>query len=209
MSPEDLSARHPKLYHVTSPGSWPSIARHGLLPASDLVRLFGLDAALRAQLTTRRRAGEVRLRHAVHGTAFLTDNVPLTERALALCLDDGLSPADWVAMLNARVFFWPDQRGLDRLLGARTNRNRPRDVLVFDTLGLVRAHADRVEISPINSGSTIRKPARRGLATYSKLLSQSYPDWRRARGGRDTIREVIVLGGVPDIARYLCAVETV
>ncbi len=209
MSPEDLAARHPTLYHVTSPGMWPSIARHGLLPAAELAHVFGVDAAIQSQLTTQRRPAEVPLHHSEHGTAFLTDNIPLSERALSLCLDDGLTPADWLAMLNARVFFWPDRDGLARLLGARANRNRPRQVLAFDTLGLVRAHAARVEISPINSGATIRKPARRGLATYTPLLALSYRDWQRSRGGRDTVREVVVRGGVVDIAVYLLGIETV
>ena len=209
MSPEDLAARHPTLYHVTSPGTWPSIARHGLLPAAELTRLFGADPATHARLTTQRRPVEIPLHHPLHGTAFLTDNIPLTERALSLCLDDGLTPAQWIAMLNARVFFWPDCHGLARLLGARTNRRRPREVLAFDTLGLVRAHADRVEISPINSGSTIRKPARRGLSTYTKLLALDYRAWQRARGGRDSIKEVVVRGGIADAAHYLCEIKTV
>ena len=209
MSPEDLAARHPTLYHVTSPGMWPSIARHGLVPADQLAQLFGVDAATQSQLTRRRRAAEVLLHHPLHGTAFLTDNIPLSERALSVCLDDGLAPADWLAMLNARVFFWPDRESVDRLLGARANRNRPRQVLAFDTLGLVRAHAERVELSPINSGATIRKPARRGLATYTRLTALSYRDWQRARGGRDTVREVVVRGGVPDIATYLLGIKTV
>ena len=209
MSPEELAARHPRLYHVTSPEARPSIDRHGLLPASALVRLFGLDAARQAELTTCRRPAQVPLHHPLHGTAFLTDNLPLTERALAGCLDDSLTPASWLGMLNARVFFWPDRDGLSRLLGARTNRGRVRQVLVFETLGLVRAHAARVEISPINSGATIRRPARRGLATYTPLLSLGYRDWQRARGGRDIIREVTVHGGIPDSARYLIDTETV
>ena len=116
-------------------------------------------------------------------------------------------PADWLRLLNARVFFWADTDGLARLLGARINRARPREVLGFDTLGLARAHAERMELCPINSGSTIRKPARRGLATFTPLLAMEYAQWRRQRGGRDRILEVVVRGGVPDISRYLVSVR--
>jgi len=203
VTPEELAARHPRLYHVTSPGAWASISRLGLLPASALLELFEVEAARRRALTTARRPAEARIEHPALGVAILTDNLPLSERALAGCLDDGLTPQDWLRLLNARVFFWADADGLARLLGARTNRRRRREVLTFDTLGLARAHADRVEISPINSGSTIRKPARRGLATFTPLLAKGYADWRRQRGGRDRILEVVVRGGVPDIARYL------
>lgn len=201
MTPEELASRHPKLYHVTSPGAWKAIARHGLWSTAKLVELF---EDRRAELTTARRPTEVRLEHPAHGTAILNDNLPLRERALASCLDDGLSPRDWVRMLNERVFFWADTSGLDSLLGARMNRGRQRDVLVFDTLRLVQAHAQRVEITPINSGSTLRKPARRGLTTFTPILSVGYGEWQRQRGMRDRIREVIVRGGIPDIERYFC-----
>ncbi len=208
MTPEQLAARHPRLYHVTTPGAWNTISRLGLLSASALLDLFRLDADRRAELTARRRPREVRIEHPLHGTAVLNDNLPLSERALASCLDDGLTPQDWLGLLNGRVFFWADPQGLDRLMGARMNRNRPREVLVFDTLGLARAHAENIEISPINSGSTIRRPARRGRATFTPLLAKSYADWQRQRGRQDRILEVTVRGGVADIARYLVEVRT-
>ncbi len=203
MTPTDLAARHPLLYHVTSPGAWPSIARLGLLPASGLLDMFEVEPERRAALTTRRRPAEVSIEHPRHGAATLSDNLPLSERALAACLDDGLAPPDWLRLLNARVFFWADRDGLARLLGARVNRARPRLILAFDTLGLAAAHAARVEISPINSGATIRKPARRGASTFTPLLAMPYPAWRRRRGGRDRILEVVVRGPVPDAARHL------
>ncbi len=209
MTPEDLARRHPKLYHVTSPGAWETIARRGLLPTTTLLGLFEVDGPRRVQLTTARRPVEVRLEHPVHGTALLQDNLPLSERALAGCLDDGLTPQDWLRLLNERVFFWADENGLARLLRARMNRGRPREVLVFDTLGLARAHAERVEISPINSGATIRRPARRGLTTFTPLLAKSYADWQTQRGRRDRILEVVVRGGIPDIERHLCEVRRI
>ena len=208
MTPEELASRHPKLYHMTSPGTWPAIKMRGLLPAVALLELHEDDEGRRLELSTRRRPIEVRLEHPVHGTAILNDNLPLSERALANCLDDGLTPRDWLRMLNERVFFWADANGLGRLLTARMNRTRSRQILVFDTLGLARAHADRVEISPINSGATIRKPARRGLTTFTPILAKSYDAWRRQRGQRDRIVEVTIRGGVPDIARYLVDIQT-
>ena len=203
MTPTELAQRHPLLYHVAHPDAWPAIARLGLLPAAELAPLFGVPAQARAGLLARRRACEIRLDHDEHGTAVLSDNIPLSDRALASCLDDGMKPADWYVVLNARVFFWASRDGAERLLRARINRNRPRALLAFDTLGLASAHAARVEISPINSGATLRKPARRGLTTFTPLLQESYGDWRRKRGGSDRILEVVVRGGVPDIARYL------
>ncbi len=202
MTPDELARLHPRLYHVTAPGAWPSIAASGLLSAAGLVAHLedGHDAL------ADRRAAEVVLRHPIRGTATLNDNAPLHMGKLGSCLDDGLTARDWLAMLNERVFFWVDRGRVERLLGARTNRVRAREVLVFDTLGLVSAHAERVEISPINSGATLRLPPRRGRATFAPLLTTDYAAWQRRRGlsSPDRIVEVVVRGGVPDAGSYRC-----
>lgn len=203
LTPKDLAARHPRLYHVADPGALPGILRHGLLPTSALLSLFEVPAAERPAIERRRRPASVPLRHPAHGTAVITDNLPLSEAALEACLDDRLAPADWLGILNGRVFFWPDEESLGRLLGARLNRGRQRLVLVADTLGLARRHQGRMELAAINTGSTIRRPARRGLSTFTPLLRHDYEAWRRLRGGLDRIREVTVVGGVADIADHL------
>lgn len=203
MSPEDLAAVHPRLYHVADPAALPGILRHGLLPTSGLLSLFEVSNAERHAIERRRRPASVRLTHPTHGEAVITDNMPLSEAALETCLDDGLAPGDWLLLLNSRVFFWPDEAGLARLLGARLNRGRDRLVLVLDTLGLARRHGRRMELSAINTGSTIRRPARRGLSTFTPLGLHDYEAWRRLRGGRDRVREVTVVGGVADIAEHL------
>jgi hypothetical protein len=203
VSPEDLAALHPRLYHVADPVALPGILRHGLLPTSDLLSLFDVPATERRAIERRRRPAGVPLEHPVHGRAVITDNLPLSEAALAACLNDGLAPGDWLALLNSRVFFWPDRDSLARLLGARLNRGRDRLVLVLDTLGVARRHRRRMELAAINTGSTIRRPARRGLSTISPLELHDYGTWRRLRGGRDRIREVTVVGGVADVAEHL------
>ena len=206
MSPEDLARRHPRLFHQTAPEAWPTIREHGLLPAVELVRRARADLA---GLTRAPRPAGVELQ-TDFGQATINDNIPLSVAALGHCLDDGLSPADWCAMLAERVFFWTSEVGLARLRGARTNRNRARLVLEVDTLSLARAHGERIELSPINSGSTIRKAARRGLHTFAPLQDfADYGDWaeQRMRLGhvqsRDTAREITVRGGIPDIAAHV------
>lgn len=106
-------------------------------------------------------------------------------------------------MLNERVFFWTEEARVESLLGARMNRKRARDVLVLDTLGLVRESLERVELSPINTGATIHRPARRGLKTFTPVSALSFEDWRRQRGKRDRIVELVVRGGVADVDRHL------
>jgi hypothetical protein len=179
------------------------LAGEGLLSTVALLEDCGLPEERRVALTRRRRPKEVPVVHPLRGTIVLNDNSPLSETKLASCLDDGLSPADWLGMLNERVFFWADEAGLSRLTGARANRGRRREVLIFDTRGVATAHYDRVEISPINSGATVHRPARRGSATFAPLSEVEYAAWRRQRGQRDRILEVVVRGHVREAARHL------
>ena len=209
MTPEQLAERHPRLYHVTAPGAWEGIKRHGLLPTSRLLDLFEVPAAERALIEGARRPASLPVAHPVHGVATITDNAPLNMKCLAACLDDGLTPADWLRRLNERVFFWADERGLARLLGARLNRGRARDVLVVDTRSLARAHHARVELSAINSGAALRRAARRGLHTFTPMGAHSYEAWRRLRGKLDRVLEVTVVGGCRDIADHVVAVRRV
>jgi hypothetical protein len=204
MSPEDLAALHPRLFHVTTPGAWPRIARNGLLPPARLLDLYAADDATRAAVLGRRGA-EVVLRHPEKGEAVVMDNLPLDEAKLARVLDDGLAPADWLGLLNERTFFWTTEDDAERLRGARAYRGRERLVLVADTLSLARAHADRIEIAPFNTGQTLYVPTRRGRSTFTPLGRHSFGDWSRLRGlsRPDRIKEVTVPGGVPDIAAHV------
>lgn len=203
MSPEDLAALHPRLYHLAAPGALAGIRRHGLLPTTRLLDLFQVPPPDRPAIEHARRPASVTLHHPAHGTAVISDNLPLPVHALAGCLDDGLQPMDWFRLLNARAFLWADEAGLQRLLDARMNRARPREVLVFDTLSLARRHAARIQLSAINSGAAIRRPARRGLATFTPLGQHTYGEWRRLRGRNDRILEVTVVEGIPDAASFL------
>lgn len=209
MTPDEIAGLFPVLHHMTLPSAVPSIRRHGLLPASALLDLFAIDGEERHAIESAPRRARVTIRHERHGEATITDNLPLSEAALERCLDDGLTPRRWLRMLNARVFFWPDERTLGTLLNARANRGRRLAVLRFDTRSLARAHGARMAFSPINSGATIRRPARRGLSTFQPIAHLSYDAWRRLRGRLDTVREISVEGGVPDAHAHLIGVTEV
>jgi hypothetical protein len=209
VSPEEIAVRHPVLFHLAEEAGWSTIQKHGLLPSEALVKLFGVDAPRSKHLLTQRRAEAVELRHPVHGRAILNDNRPISDMMLLNCLDDGLKPSDWMQMLNARVFFWPSRRRLETLKGALLNAGRRKVVIEVDTLTLARAYWQRMEIAPFNTGSAIRKPARRGLETYTPVASMSYPDWQKKRGGQDTVAEVLVVGPVPDLRDHIRSVAPI
>jgi hypothetical protein len=209
MTPAELAAEAPRLFHVTPPGAGESIRVQGLRCTKSLVHSSTLDAQRREALLSERRASEVPLPLTDGRTVRLNDQLPLGLKALQACLDDGWSAADWIAHLNQHVFFWPSEERLLSLLNARMNREREREVLVFDTLSLVSAHAVRTHLSPINSGATMRKAARRGAATFTPIAAHSFAQWRRLRGKRqpDDVAEVLVRGDVPDAARHLIDVR--
>ena len=202
MTPAELAGRHPRLFHLTAAANLPLIRRQGLLSTTALLGLLGTTAEDRARVE-QRRARFVTLAHPTLGVAVINDNSPLHEKSLAACLDDGLKPADWLAMLNERVFFWVRESALETLMRASRNMNAEKKVLVFDTMGLVSAHAGRVELSAINSGATVRKPPRRGLKTFTPLGRHSFAEWRDLRGHDDQVREVTVVGAIADAADHL------
>jgi hypothetical protein len=205
VTPDELAKKHPRLYHVTDSRNWDGIAKHGLLSTSCLLSLFEVSASDRVGTERQRRPESVALTHPVHGEAIVTDNIPLGEKALMSCLDDGLAPTDWYAILNCRVFFWVSKQRVDGFLLAKAHRGQERLVLVLDTLSVAQQYGEQMELSPINSGSARRLPARRGLSTFTPLLRHDYPTWRwlRNKATADRIVELTVVGGVDDITDHL------
>ncbi|MEO9101349.1 MAG: hypothetical protein ABI212_14740 [Burkholderiaceae bacterium] len=209
MTPQEIAQRFPRLYHVTRPGAMQSIERYGLLSTRAALERFGMAASDVEQLTRHRRPASVLIEHAEQGVITINDNIPLSEAALAKCLDDPLTPGDWLHLLNGRVFFWADDRRLERLLSARAAHGQPREVLVFDAERLAQAHLDTLAFSAINSGATIRKPARRGLSTFTRVADRSFDEWRRLRGRLDNVLEITVDWAVPRAAEFVVDVRPV
>ena len=179
-------------------GSWPSIRSHGLLSAAALTDLYGVSESRRAMLLAARRPRAVPLAAPALPGAVLRDQSPMSDSKLLACLEDGLLPAQWYAMLNARVFFWLHRARLDRLLGARAYRHRAHLVITLDTAGLVADCAARVRLSPINSGSTLFVPRKRGHATFRGIADHP---------ASTPVVELTVEGGVPDIAAHVVRLE--
>lgn len=198
MDPERLALRYPVLFHMAESGSWESIRERGLLSTSALLDLFEVEGGERITIESTRRPEIVRLEHPEHGVALVRDNKPMQEKALEKCLY-GMTPREWYELLNWRVFFWVERKRLLKLLGARAYRDRPHLVLEVDTAKLLERHADRVTLSPINSGATFAmNPASRGPDTFRRIVD--HPE-------RKPFVELAVDYAVLDVADFVLSVS--
>lgn len=207
MTPDFLWAQYPYLWHMAEAGSWPSIRDYGLLSTSALLDRYEVDDEVRAAVLGERRPTGVTISRKGMPNAVIRDNIPMSDGGLRKCLQDGLTPSDWYRMLNQRTFFWVSRVRLQRLLSARAYRNRRQTILTVNTRTLVEAHKDRVELSPINSGSTIFNPVARGISTFQSIADYEYDLWRSKRTVENAIVELIVLDQVPDIRNHVIAVH--
>ncbi len=198
------SSLSPMLYHLADAANWASIQRYGLLSTSALLDLARIEGNERERIERQHRAERVTL---ATGTV-IRDQQPMPPAALARCLR-GMTPAEWYALLNAHVFFWLASDRLNRMLKA--NYPRPQVVLVLETAPLLAAYADRIALTPINTGNARRQPAVRGRQTFVP-----YQIWRESRwaseagalGGRERPKshrpaELVVRQGVPDIMSFV------
>jgi hypothetical protein len=195
------------VYHLAEEANWPSIERLGLLPASELIVRAGLNGADRDRLERSQRPDHSILPDGV----AIRDQRPMPPASLRACLI-GMDPADWYALVNARVFFWLDPDRLNRQRAAC--KARPQVVLTVDADGLVRDYGHLAEVSPINSGNARRLPARRGAATfvpYAAWVESGWASEAAALGTKERKRshppaELTILGAVPDAMRYVLSV---
>ena len=201
-----LALRHPRLLHMTEAGSGEAIRAGGLWSTSALLERDGLHGEARAAIEASRRAASVTL----PSGAVIRDNGVLSEARLAPLLPEGVAPRDWYLLLNAHVFLWPSEARVAGLLKARAYRKAAHDVLEFDAASLLAAHAARVRVTPMNTGATIQTTPERGpeaflpLADWPPTTSSRY--WSTPGGTLRPIKEVAVLGGIPDADDHLVAI---
>ena len=146
------------------------------------------------------------MRHPVHGSAVVRDQKPMTDGALARCVE-GISVAGWLKMLNRRVYFWPDEGRLRRLLSARAYAGDQHCVLTLDTRSLVTADAKSLTLSRINYGATLYDPPERGPETFVTIEDCPFEQWCRKRSRKTAVAELAVDYSVPDVARHGIRVE--
>lgn len=203
---EKLSINYPRLYHVAEADSWPSISKHGLLSTSGLLDLYGVNGQERELIESCRRPESVVISHPTHGRAVVRDQKPMHESVLRKCLVD-CTPRQWYRFLNRKVFFWLTEKRAAALLAAREHRKNTHIVIIMDTAALLRKYGSAVLLSPINSGSTIRRAVKRGIASFQPPDSYPYDPRRKNRGVAHAIVELAIDYSIPDVREFVVRVE--
>ena len=207
MDQAELIEKYPRLFHMATAGSWGSIRVHGLWTTEQIAHTSGLAPADIRAIAERHRPRSVALDHPVLGPVIVRDQAALRPVFAPARIVD-MTMDEWIQILNQRVFFWLHPIRLQGLLGATRYKKLDQDVVVVDTASLVAAHADRIELSPINSGATIQQNAPlRGAGTFQSIQDFPFTERRRGRTLETTIAELSVLDGVPDLERHVVAVQ--
>ena len=139
------------LHHLAEADNLDSILKRGLMSTKRLVGMVNLPERERKTLLRNHRPECVRLAKGV----LIRDQRPMPPTALSRALDEDLMPSDWYEFLNGFVFFWPDQKRLERQ--RRACGDRPQILLTFDSAALFGHFGASAFVSPINSGNARRK----------------------------------------------------
>src|SRR5260370_41522399 len=103
MDMSTLHMRYPRLYHMAERGAWRSIKARGLLSATAVLDLFGIEGGRRHALESEHRPESVSLGSGSN-CIVLRDQKPMAPARLAGALRDGLTPSQWYQRLNGLVF---------------------------------------------------------------------------------------------------------
>ena len=201
-----IERRIETVFHLLDERNWPSVQKQGLLSAQRLLENSKEDST---ELLRAHRPAAVRL----SSGAWLRDQRPMPPAVLARYLADGVTPADWFALLNSKVFFWIDPERLNRQRLACGEARQI--VLVVDAARLLEKYATRARVTPINTGNALRAAARRNLSTFVPYDAWVASAWQHERiGGKKTRpdshrpSELTIEGGVEDVMSYVVGTRT-
>lgn len=189
MKPEQFLTRCPSLWHVAPAGSWETIRQRGLMTAAQLIDASDLDEDQRTELHETPRPHAVPL--TVDGVeVVLRDQGPLFKADLATVLEPGMTVADWVRILNRRIYLFTDQAAMRKVLDKYLASDGAQDVISFSPRRLFDADWSRIELSAQNTAAIARRSdPYKGRDTFLPITR--FPDRRPA--------EVTIVGGIHDL----------
>ena len=187
-------------------GAWPSIRNRGLLSTTALLDMLQVNDEKRHRIERQHRSEPLTILQGTHEPIVFRDQKAMSEGALLKSLD-GITPEEWYLTLNGLVFFWVSMKRVQKLLDARAYRDHVHTVITVDTATLVKAYAPTMLLSPINSGSTIYNPVRRGKGTFLPFESYPFEERRKLRGTSNAVAEAAIRDEVPDLRDHALRVE--
>lgn len=209
MELEKLISKYPKLYHMASNGSWPSIKKHGLQSTRLLLDRYKIEGAQREQLLSRHRPESVLITHENLPPASIRDQKPMSDNALTKALEGTCKNNEWYELLNNKVFFWLTEDRLRRMLSAKAYRDSKHDVLTIDSESLIRRHEDKILLSPMNSGNTKPFPHPRRPEIFQKIDEFPFEERGKTRKLENNVVELTVNEAVYDIKDHVLDVRTI
>ncbi len=200
---KELLEDAPTLYHMAEAGSWDSIRARGLMSTTALLDLYKVFGERRKDIEGRRRPENVVIKFEGLPPAVIRDQLPMDDVGLQRALPKHLSPEYWYRNLNAKVFFWLTRARLEKLLSAKSYRDKRHDVLELNTAALIDAYREKIWFCPINSGCTKPMPHPRDASTFLRISEYPYSDWSKKRKRGERVVELAVDSGVPDVAHFV------
>jgi hypothetical protein len=145
--------------------------------------------------------------------AVLRDQLPMPPSALARCLVD-MTPAQWYALINSKVFFWFDIERLNRQRRA-SGISPEAVVMTIDAERLLAVHGGRAYLSAFNTGNARRRPAVRGRQSFvpyaawleSRWASETAALGIRPRPASHRPVELTVGEGLPDVMDFVVSLR--
>jgi hypothetical protein len=180
------------MWHVAPAGAWDSIAARGIRTAEQLIGAADLSDDERSVLLTQPRPTDVTLK--VDGVAVvLRDQAPLLKHPdLPSIMEDGLSVAEWVALLNRRVYLFTTPAPMKALLAKYAELHGAQDRISFSPMRLSQVVAGQLELTTTNTGAIARTKGvqkRRGdFLPLSRVPGNVSP------------KEVTIVGGLDDLS---------
>ncbi|WP_298857056.1 hypothetical protein [uncultured Sulfitobacter sp.] len=181
------------LTHFTPASNAGGINALGLMPPSMLAKKAGLDPS-----TILLRANPVEFKIKRHTVRLNHQRPLLAGRGKEGQFLEGHTLQSWAAQLDTRIFLWRGQQG-DAFA-----RSLPDDTLRFDidTATLYDLYRDHIWLSPINSGSAMRKPAMRGDWLYVSVNATQREFWYNRRTPErnfinDRVKEISLTCPIP------------
>lgn len=146
---DQFAQKRPFLYHLTAGVNVDSITTSGTLFSASVLLEAADEAEAKVFLRVRRPQ---HLTIKLNGRLLqIRDQRPLSEKALAKCLEGDLRPADYYEILNSRVFLWPTIQRLQKHYD-RYKDEKP-TLLRFSTSQIIALNPN-LEFSRLNSGAT-------------------------------------------------------